>query len=309
MKLYIGTDEGLAVFEGQEEEWRPRYVRLEEYQITAVATAGRVLWAGTPSGLWRSLDGGPTWWPSITGKNPCHVRSLAIVAGAHVTTLVGSEPAAIYVSRDNGESWVEAPDVTRLREEHEWALPYSEGAGCIRDFAIVKGRIFAAVEVGGVLLSEDAGETWRLFGGGIDADVHEVIGNRIYPDLLYAATGGGRYRSRTGGEEWEVIGDGYTRSIWADPERPVTILAGPARYVSAMGRVERSTNGGDSWALASDGFDIPMNNMVERFVGVGSHVMAVMSDGDLYVAKRGVWMWRRLELGLAPVRAVTASEE
>jgi photosystem II stability/assembly factor-like uncharacterized protein len=309
MKLYIGTDEGLAVFEGQEEEWRPRYVRLEEHQITAVATAGRVLWAGTPAGLWRSLDGGPTWWPSITGKHPCHVRSMVAYKGAAVTTLVGAEPAAVYVSRDNGESWNEAPDVKRLRDEHEWSLPYSEAAGCIRDFAIVRNRIYAAAEVGGVLRSDDAGETWRLLGGGIDKDVHEVVGNQIYPDLLYAATGGGRFRSRSAGEEWEIVGDGYTRSIWVDPDRPVTILAGPARYVGAMGRVERSTNGGDSWALASDGFDIPMNNMVERFVGVGSHVMAAMSDGDLFIAKRGVWMWRRLDLGLAPVRALAACED
>lgn len=309
MKLFFGTDEGLAVFEGQEEEWRPRYVRLEEHRITAVATAGKVLWAGTPTGLWRSLDGGPTWWPSITGKHPCHVRSLAVLGGSVTTTLVGAEPASIYASRDNGESWVEAPDVVRLRDEHQWQLPYSPAAGCIRDFATVRSRIYAAVEVGGMLRSDDVGQSWQLLGGGLDADVHEVIGNEIYPDLMYAATGGGRYRSRSGGDEWEVIGDGYTRSIWADPERPVTLLAGPARYAGAMGRVERSTNGGDSWALASDGFDIPMNNMVERFVGVGSHVMAVMSDGDLCIAKRGVWMWGRLDLGLAPVRALAASEE
>ena len=123
MKLYLGTDEGLAVFEGQEEEWHPRYVRLEEHRITAVATAGKVLWAGTPSGLWRSLDGGPTWWPSITGKEPCHVRSLAVFHGAAAITLVGAEPASIYLSRDNGESWVESDDVKRLRDEHQWQLP------------------------------------------------------------------------------------------------------------------------------------------------------------------------------------------
>jgi len=92
--------------------------------------------------------------------------------------------------------------------------------------------------------------------------------------------------------------------VWLDPDRPEIVLTGPARYVGAMGRLERSTDGGDTWALASDGFQIPMNDMIERFAGADSHVLALTADGALYTAKRGLWMWRRLELGLPPVRAV-----
>jgi hypothetical protein len=72
-----------------------------------------------------------------------------------------------------------------------------------------------------------------------------------------------------------------------------------------MGRVERSADGGDTWALTSDGFQVPMRDMVERFVDAGSHVLALISDGALYTAKRGVWMWHALDFGLAPVRAVS----
>jgi photosystem II stability/assembly factor-like uncharacterized protein len=308
MYLYLGTDEGLAVFEGQEETWHPRYVRLEDHQITAVAVAGRVLWAGTVNGLWRSLDGGPTWWPAITGKELCHVRALAAFPGTENALLVGTEPAAILLTRDTGETWVEAPDVARLRDEHGWSLPYSPAAGCIRGFAVSRNRIYAAAEVGGVLRSDDGGNMWRLMEGRVHPDVHDVVGPDDDPDLVYAATGGGRFRSRDGGEEWALMGDGYTRAVWADPERPETMLAGPARYVGAMGRIERTTDGGDMWALASDGFDIPMSNMIERFVDAGAHVLALTSDGELYAAKRSVWMWRQLDLGLAPVRAVACSE-
>jgi hypothetical protein len=53
--------------------------------------------------------------------------------------------------------------------------------------------------------------------------------------------------------------------------------------------------------LASDGFNIPMNSMIERFRAAGPHVLAVVADGSLYTARRGVWMWRLLDLGLPAV--------
>jgi photosystem II stability/assembly factor-like uncharacterized protein len=313
MKLYLGTDDGLAVFEGQEEAWRPRYVRLQGQQVAAVAVSGKTLWAGTTSGLWRSLDGGGSWSRTNPEPHEPHVRALDVDADSSDAdspemVLVGTEPAAIWVSRDGGTAWAEAPDVARLRDEHGWSLPYSPAAGCIRGFAIAGERVYAAAEVGGVLRSDDAGATWRLLGGGVHADVHDLAGYKRDPDTVYAATGGGRYRSRDGGQSWELIGDGYTRAVWVDPERPETVLTGPARYVGAMGRIERSNDGGDTWALAADGFKVPMSDMIERFAGAGSHVLAVTSSGALYTAKRGVWMWHLLDLGLPPVRAAACDE-
>jgi photosystem II stability/assembly factor-like uncharacterized protein len=308
MNLYLGTDEGLAVFEGQEEEWRPRQLRLQDREITAVAAAGKLLWAGTPDGLWHSANGGITWLPTAKGLGARHVRALAVRPDAPKTVLMGTEPANILISRDGGDSWEECPDVTRLRDEHGWSLPYSPEAGCIRGFGLAGSRIYAAAEVGGVLRSDDAGRTWRLLDGDVHPDVHELALHHSDVDIVYAATGGGRYCTHDGGVTWGYIGDGYTRAIWTDAERPGVVLAGPARYVGAMGRIERSIDGGDSWMLASDGFDIPMSNMVERFVAAGSHVLAITSDGLLYTAKRGIWIWHSLDLGVAAIRAVAFSE-
>jgi photosystem II stability/assembly factor-like uncharacterized protein len=317
MHLYVGSDDGVAVFEGQREEWHPRYVRLPGQGITVLTVLGQRAWAGTTAGLWRSLDGGATWSPADTGLSVRHVRALAVQPGQPDTLLVGTEPAAVFVSHDGGETWAEASDVARLRDEGGWSLPYSPAAGCIRGFALPAGYgegalagdcIYAAAEVGGVLRSADGGVTWQLLGGGVHPDAHALARHAADPDLVYAATGGGRYRSRDGGQRWELIGDGYTRAVWLDPDRPETVLTGPARYMGAMGRVERSGDGGDTWSLASDGFEVPMSGMVETFVGAGSHVLALTSEGGLYTAKRGIWMWHPLALGLPPVRAVVVSE-
>jgi photosystem II stability/assembly factor-like uncharacterized protein len=308
MKLYLGTDEGMAAFEGQEESWHPRYLRLQTHKVTAIAASREMLWVGTTHGLWHSSNGGAAWAPLVTGLGECHVRALAVHPHSANTVLVGTEPASIFITRDGGKSWVEAGDVARLRGEKGWSLPYSPAAGCIRGFSLTRDRIYAAAEVGGVLRSDDAGVTWRLMEGDIHPDVHDLAGLHNDPNTIYAATGGGRYRSQNGGVSWDLIGDGYTRAIWIDLERPGVVLAGPARYVGAMGRVERSIDNGDNWMLASDGFDIPMSSMIERFVTAESHVLAVLADGTIHTTKRGVWTWRRLELGLAPVRAAAFSD-
>lgn len=308
MNLYLGTDEGLAVFKLQEGEWRPQYVRLRTHRVTAVKRIGQVVWIGSTDGLWRSFDGGASVSPVDTGMHPCHVRALAVRPDLPETILVGLEPAIILLTRDLGETWHAAPDVPRLRDEHDWSLPYSPAAGCIRGFAFCGDRVYAAAEVGGVLRSDDAGATWRLLGGGVHPDVHDLAGHHANPDIIHAATGGGRFRSHDGGENWELIGDGYTRAVWTDAARPGVVLTGPARYAGAMGRVERSIDGGDTWMLASDGLEVPMTHMIESFVGVGSHVVACTSDGGLLMAKIGIWTWRAFDLGLPPVHAAAFSD-
>jgi photosystem II stability/assembly factor-like uncharacterized protein len=190
-----------------------------------------------------------------------------------------------------------------LRDKHGWFLPYSPEAGCVRGFAFQGRRGYAAVEVSGVLRSDDAGETWQLAAGSsgepvfeippapmVFADVHWVASHPSSPDVVLAATAEGVYRSRDGGEAWTVSQAGrYCRGLWVDPEDPDHLVAGPADSVARKnGRVEESRDGGGTWQLASDGLDLPWpDRMVERFAQVGSDLFAVTSDGHLYAAQPG----------------------
>src|SRR5437588_9052880 len=107
------------------------------------------------------------------------------------------------------------PEVANLRDQHHWFLPYSPGAGCVRGFAFHGQRVYAAVEVGGALRSDDGGETWRLAEGSdgnpdfdgppppfVYPDVHAIYVHPTSADLVFAATGGGFYRSDDGGQTW-----------------------------------------------------------------------------------------------------------
>jgi photosystem II stability/assembly factor-like uncharacterized protein len=231
----------------------------------------------------------------------------------------GTEPAGIFVSHDGAASWRACPEVAALRDRHRWFLPYSPEAGCVRGFAFHGDRAYAAVEVGGLLRSDDAGETWRLADGStgtpalqapplplIHPDVHSVVGHPSSPDLVFAATGGGLYRSADGGASWtRPRGGVYCRAVWADPADPDHLVLSPADGVERNGRIEETRDGGRTWSVASEGLDVPWpHRLAERFYQLDGELLAVLSDGELLAADRESLHWRRILPEVERVNAV-----
>jgi photosystem II stability/assembly factor-like uncharacterized protein len=213
-----------------------------------------------------------------------------------------------------------------LRDSNGWFLPYSPKAGCVRGFAIAKpdnhrGRMYAAVEVGGVLISDDSGKTWNLAEGSdgspdlnrklgtlIHPDVHSITVHPTFSDLVTAATGGGLYRSIDDGRNWKNLYRCYIRAIWVDPVDPQHIIAGPADGVSRNGRIEESYDGGKTWHLASDGMmPTPWSrHMVERFVQLDNDLFAVLSNGELWLKRLDQSSWNRILSEIHQIKAIAA---
>jgi hypothetical protein len=242
------------------------------------------------------------------GLTEPYVRWLAYHPEVSDFEVAGTEPAGLFVSRDGGETWRGAPEVAALRDQHQWFLPYSPQAGCVRGFAFHGQRAYAAVEVGGVLRSDDGAHTWRLAGGSdgnpsldgppeplIYPDVHSIHVHPSSPDRVYAPTGGGFYRSDDGGATWQLRYDCYVRACWIDPADPDHVLLGPADGVGSRGRIEESDDGGRTWQAASGGLETPWpRDMVERFAPAGSHLLAVLDHGRLLASPLGSWQWQPL---------------
>jgi photosystem II stability/assembly factor-like uncharacterized protein len=221
----------------------------------------------------------------------------------------GTEPAAIFISHDGAGSWRECPEVAALRDEHRWWLPYSPEAGCVRGFAFHGKRVYAAVEVGGVLRSDDAGESWRLAEGStgeptfdippapiVFADVHSIEVHPSSPDLVFAVTAEGLYRSEDGGVTWTVThADSYCRAAWIDPADPEHIVLSPSDSVANMnGRIEETHDGGRTWERMSEGLDLPWPHaMVERFIPLDGELLAVTNNGKLFSSPLDSPRWRR----------------
>ncbi|HSB02234.1 MAG TPA: hypothetical protein VLE49_16410 [Anaerolineales bacterium] len=318
-KLILGTEQGILTCEPEGDDWVLSSRGLTDQEVTSIIAREGVILAGTTNGVFRSEDEGVTWQEVSNGLTIRHIRWMAYHPDISDFEFAGTEPANIFVSHDGGGSWRLCPEVAQLRDKFEWSLPYSPEAGCVRGFAFHRSRVYAAVEVGGVLVSDDKGETWRLAEGSdgkpdlegppeplIYPDVHSLAVHPSSPDLVYAPTGGGFYRSHDGGKTWKLSYDCYCRAVWVDPRDPEHLILGPADHVDVNGRIEESRDGGKSWSLASSGLKVPWRRgMVERFFQAGDDLFAVLSNGQLLNASLSKLEWRHILPNITDIHAIT----
>jgi photosystem II stability/assembly factor-like uncharacterized protein len=320
--LILATNQGAAIFKREEYGWQEVRRGLNGSQATSVIAREGVILTGTRRGVFRSDDLGISWSEASSGLATPHIRWLAYHPARSDFEIAGTEPAAIYISKDGAKTWEACPEVEEMRKKFGWSLPYSPEAGCVRGFAIQNQRAYAAVEDGCVLVSDNAAESWRLAQGSygypdhrpkpgfIHSDVHSIEMHPSSPDLVYAPTGGGFYHSKDGGRTWSCLYPGiYCRAAWVDPLDPNHIILGPADGVDYLGRIEATRDLGRTWEPASAGLVVPWQRyMVERFIQVGDELLAVLSNGTLLSARLDTLVWKRIAPEIDGVNAATVLE-
>lgn len=290
MNLWLATQNGVVQMASDGGGWTERGHSLPGKHVTSIIAREGVILAGTTDGVRRSDDGGQSWQDASAGLTERHVRWLAYHPGVSDLELAGAEPAAVFISTDGAQSWAERAEVTALRRQYSWMLPYSPNAGCIRGFAVHGERIYAAAEDGALLRSDDRGQSWGLAPGSpgrrthqpspgqIHSDVHSVAVHASDPDLVLAPTGGGLFRSDDGGATWRNVYRCYCRAVWWDPADVDHLIFGPADGVDREGRIAESRDGGAAW---QEWPATPWSrHMVERLRVAGEALFAVLSDGS-----------------------------
>ncbi len=309
---YLGTTSGVHRLSATSVE--PLGLESERiWALHAERHAGEVtILAGSyGNGMYRSEDGGRTWRAANVGLTASAFRCITPDPLQPGAILAGTEPARIFRSRDSGQSWDELAGITGIPGHEEWYLPYSPRAGAVRNIYAPPGstgRLYASVEVGGLLVSDDGGGTWTCHSVIEDDDIHHITGDPRDPDLLYASLGyaalpvhrrdgdryhfGGIARSRDAGTSWTKLETDYTRATIIPPSRPDLVLAGPSPDVGRNGRIVVSSDRGDTWEPASGGVVTPMPDMVELFVAAPDDtVWAITSGGRLLCSVPGDWTW------------------
>ncbi len=317
MELYLATQSGFVTAVKNRKGWHIENESFAGQEVTSLIAREGVILAGTRDGIFCSEDRGQTWTEKSNGLSERHVRWLAYHPDISDFEFAGTEPAGIFVSRDGGEFWRECTEVSDLRRQHKWWLPYSPGAGCVRGFCFHGQIAYAAVEVGAALRSDDGGESWRLVAGAdgrpifapppahfIHPDVHSIEVHPSSPDLVLAPTGGGFYQSKDGGQTWRRINDClYVRAVWVDANDPKHLILGPSDGAGGQnGRIEVTHDGGQSWQQVVGCWS---NNMVERFQQIGHNLWAVMANGELLATPLDHLLWQPVLPEIAGVNDIT----
>jgi hypothetical protein len=152
------------------------------------------------SGLWKTSDGGSSWFPLTDGLPTLTIRAIAVDPMIPSRVYIGT-PLGIYRSEDAGSSWdliSTDPDLNIGSEDHDLLIhPTSP-------------NLLYLSSANGVLRSSDGGEAWDLVLAGGQA--LSLLMDPANPSRLYATLYGSTDLSITG--IYETSTGGATVSDW-----------------------------------------------------------------------------------------------
>ena len=204
---------------------------------------------------WLTRDGGISWEYIGHGVHSTHVSAVAMSPARNgepgSAIYVGTEPANLYRSENDGATWEFFPALPELPSSRTWSFPprpWTHHTRWITPHPDDPDLIFVGVELGGVMRSTDGGTTWEDRKPGSQHDCHSLAIPLADTDRLYEAAGGGVAISLDRGATWQAADDGmdrhYAWSVAVDPADP------DCWYVSAStGARSAHRRDGDSQAV------------------------------------------------------------
>jgi photosystem II stability/assembly factor-like uncharacterized protein len=261
--IYLGGDvAGAYKTEDSGLHWRFINSGLVDYGVFGFAVDRQhpdTVYVGTPSGLCKSTDAGEHWQflkatgtgaLNITSEKGVSIRNIAVDPADGSVLYAGTPKGSIFRSRDGGESW------TRVYQSAPGEGVSSESAviragGGVSSVSAVDGKPGMVLAAGtmGVLLSQDAGETWRALK--TPANATSVVAMPGNSGVIYASFGKeGVWKSADAGQTWTAARSGIdakcvVRDVAVDPRNADRVFCiGAADW---EGFFYWSSDGGQNW--------------------------------------------------------------
>ena len=309
-RLYVGTLDGVCSVSSSDDgrTWQRGPVTSLSHAAARLSASpsepGVVYLAAYEAGVFKTVDRGATW-TRLSAYPTDYAHSVLAHPTNPGTVYAGSEPAAVFRSDDGGESWLECPGFQQASQPGRWNF-HGDRLSHVRDLRMAPGdpdTIFAGIEVGGIVRSNDGGGSWEQLEGTHD-DIHFVNMSPVNPRRVYVATAEAPFRSDDGGGRWEKINDGlerrYTLHIAAAPDDADVVLV---TVSSSAGRnnpqLYRSTDGGRVWKLVEAiGRDDDMVVAMDWDADHPGRVYAGTGAGKIYCSDDHGREWAQVEADL-----------
>jgi hypothetical protein len=293
--ILVATRDGMHTFD---DEGEPREVDHAGRSVTALGRARDEFWAIVDaSELWHAAGAD---WSHVTDLDDLRATC---VAGIGADVFVGSSEARLFRLAGEALEPVVAFDHAEGRET--WYTPWG-GPPNTRSIANWDDDVYVNVHVGGILRTNDGGETWTPTID-VDAGVHHVT---TAEGMVLAACAGGLALSSDRGATWTYRTDGlearYSRAVAVCSDAVlVSASNGPRGGRAAVyrgnlngGTFERCRVGLPEW------FDDNIDTYCLDALPDGSFAAFGTSDGHLYGSTDQGATWDERASGLQPVQRV-----
>ena len=305
------------------------------------------LWAATHT-FWGTLlrssdDFGKTWinpqeanikFPPDCGAALKNIWQICLGRESEPHTLYcGVEPAALFSSHDDGETWSLVRGLFDHPHRPRW-LP-GNGGLCLHTIVLDPTnpkRMYVAISSGGVYRTDDAGKTWHARNRGIRVVhlpekypefgqcVHKIVMHPAKPERLFLQNHWGLYRSDDSAANWQDIANGvpsdFGFAMIVHPHDPDTVFIVPIESdefrctPEGRLRVYRTRNAGASWEALTRG--LPQKGAYETILrdamtADSLHPAGIYfgtRNGELYSSTNDGKTWKKLLDGLPPVVCV-----
>jgi photosystem II stability/assembly factor-like uncharacterized protein len=345
MKAVLATRKGIIILKSTTAGWEIERTHFDGVKCSYVAVdkKNKTIWAGINHGHWGpklhvSKNHGKSFEEIGIPQFPKGGKDKladfwAWARDSKGRIYLGTDPAALFHSDDEGQTWVLNKSFYNMEGKERW---FGGGADGTNLHSILinpkdENNIVVGISVGGVIETKDRGQTWKYSNKGLRADFmpntedpivqdpHLIEMSPSNPQVLWQQNHCGIFKSDDFGKNWQDLSKNkgiqspFGWGIVVDEKDAKIAYTIPALSdetrvpVKKKLIVQKTADGGKTWKSLTKG--LPQKycyDIIYRHAFAKDHKNLIFGSttGHVYFSKNSGAAWKQLKYQLPPVYAL-----